>query len=67
MKNKKLKVKSHNGKNSYYVENDSFPENINEDQVIENVRDFFISDHETSLPQSNIETPKRRILVINET
>ena len=49
------------------MENDSFPENINEDQVIENVTDFFISDHETSLPQSNIETPKRRILVINET
>ena len=40
--------------------------NKNKDQVNENVKDLFTSDHETSLPQDNIETPKRRILLINE-
>ena len=35
---KKLKVKLHNGKNSYYIENDSFHEDKNKDQVIENVK-----------------------------
>ena len=64
---KKLKVKLHNGKNSYYIENDSFHEDKNKDQVIENVKDLFTSDHETPLPQDNTETPKRRTLVINET
>ena len=59
---KKLKVKLHNGKNSYYIENDSF----HEDQVIENVKDLFTSDHETPLLQDNIETAKRRTFVINE-
>ena len=34
---KKLKVKLHNGKNLYYVENDSCHEDINKYQVIENV------------------------------
>ena len=63
---KKLKVKLHNGKNSYYIENDSFHEDKNKDQVIENVKDLFTSDHETPLPQDNIETSKRRTLVINE-
>ena len=63
---KKLKVKLHNGKNSYYIENDSFHEDKNKDQVIENVKDLFTSDYETPLPQDNTETPKRRILVINE-
>ena len=38
----------------------------NKDQVNENVKDLFTSDHETPLPQDNIETPKRRILLINE-
>ena len=63
---KKLKVKLHSGKNSYYIENNSFHENIINDQVIENVKDLFTSDHETPLPQDNIETLKRRTLVINE-
>ena len=63
---KKLKVKLHNGKNSYYIENDSFHEDKNNDQATENVKDLFTSDHETPLPQDNIETPKRRTLVINE-
>ena len=36
------------------------------DQVIENVKDLFTSDHETPLPQDNIEIPKRRTLVINK-
>ena len=47
-------AKLHDGKNSYYVENDSFHEDINKDQVIENVKDLFTSDHETPLPQDNI-------------
>ena len=38
----------------------------NKDQVNENVKGLFTSDHETPLPQDNIETPKRRILLINE-
>ena len=38
---KKLEVKLHNGKNSYYIENDSFHEDKNKDQVIENVKDLF--------------------------
>ena len=63
---KKVKVKLHNGKNSYYIENDSFHEDKNNDQAIEDVKDLFTSDHETPLPQDNIETPKRRTLVINE-
>ena len=63
---KKLKVKLHNGKNSYYIENDSFHKGKNIDQVIENVKDLFTSDHETLLPQDNIETPKRTTLVINK-
>ena len=63
---KKLKVKLQNGKNSYYIENNSFHENKNNDQVIENVKDLFTSDHETPLPQDNIETLNRRTLVINE-
>ena len=63
---KKLKVTLHKGKNSYYIENDSFHEDKNNDQVIENVKDLFTSDHETPLPQDNIETPKRRTVVINE-
>ena len=63
---KKLKVKLHNGKNLYYTENDSFHEDKNKDQVYENVKDLFSSDHETPLLQDNIETPQRRTLVINE-
>ena len=39
---------------------------MNKDQVTENVKDFFTSDHETSLTEDNIETPKRRTIVINE-
>ena len=47
---KELKVKLHNGKNSYYRENNSIHEDKNNDQVIENVKDLFTSDHETPLP-----------------
>ena len=47
---KELKVKLHNGKNSYYRENYSIHEDKNNDQVIENVKDLFTSDHETPLP-----------------
>ena len=36
------------------------------DQIIENVKDLLTSDHETPRPQDNIETPKRRTIVINE-
>ena len=53
---KKLKVKLHNRKNSYSIENDSFHEDKNNDQVTENVKDLFTSDLETPLPQDNIET-----------
>ena len=35
---KKVKVKLNNGKNSYYIENDSFHEDKNRDLVIKNVR-----------------------------
>ena len=49
---KKLKVKLHNGKNSYYIENDSFHEDKNKYQEI-------------GLLQDDTETPKRRTLVIN--
>ena len=56
---KKQRVKLHIGKNSYYIENDSFHEDKNKYQVIENVKDLFTSDHETPLPQDDIETPKR--------
>ena len=63
---KKLKVKLQNGKNSYYIENDSFHDDKNKDKITENVKDLFTSDHETLLPQDNIETSKRRTLVINE-
>ena len=51
---KKLKVKLHNGKNSYYIENDSFHEDKNKYQEIEDVKDLFTSDHETALPQDDI-------------
>ena len=54
---KKLKEKLHSEKKIM---------NKNKDQVNENVKDLFTSDHETPLPQDNIETPKRRILLINE-
>ena len=37
---KKLKVKLHNEKNSYYIENDSFHEDKNNDQATENVQDL---------------------------
>ena len=40
--------------------------NKNKAQVNKNVKDLFTSDHETPLPQDNIETPKRRVLVTNE-
>ena len=50
---KKMKVKLYNGKNSYYIENDSFHEDKNKYQEI-------------ALPQDDIETPKRRTLVIND-
>ena len=63
---KKLKVKLHNGKNSYYIENDSFYEDKNKYQEIEDVKNLFTSDHETALPQDDIETPQRRTLVIND-
>ena len=53
---KKLKVKLHNRKNSYSIENDSFHEDKNNDQVTENVKGLFTSDLETPLPQDNIET-----------
>ena len=66
VRSKKLKVKLHNGKNSYYIENDSFHEDKNKYQEIEDVQNLFTSDHETALPQDDIETPKRRNLVINE-
>ena len=60
---KKLKVKLHNGKNSYYIENDSFHEDKSKYQEIEDAKNLFTSDHETALPQDDIETPKRRTLV----
>ena len=41
--NKKVKAKLHNAKNSYYIENDSFHEDKNNDQVIDNVKDLFTS------------------------
>ena len=63
---KKLKVKLHNGKNSYYIENDSFHEDKNKHQEIEDVKNLSTSDHETALPQDDIETTKRRTLVIND-
>ena len=63
---KKLKVKLHNGKNSYYIENDSFHEDKSKYQEIEDGKNLFTSDHETALPQDDIETPKRRTLVIND-
>ena len=63
---KKLKVKLHNGKNSYYIENDSFHEDKSKCQEIEDAKNVFISDHETALPQDDIETPKRGTLVIND-
>ena len=63
---KKMKVKLHNGKNSYYIENNSFHEDKNKYQEIEDVKDLFTSNHEPALPQDDIETPKRRTLVINE-
>ena len=63
---KKLKVKLHNGKNSYYIENDFFHEDKIKYQEIEDVKNLFTSDHETALSQDNIETPKRRTLIINE-
>ena len=63
---KKLKVKLQNGKNSYYIENDSFHEDKNKYQEIEDVKELLISDRETALPQDDIETPKRRTLVKNE-
>ena len=47
---KKLKVKLHNGRNSHYIENDSFHEDRNKYQEIEDVKDLFRSDHETALP-----------------
>ena len=53
---KKLKVKLHNRKNSYSIENDSFHEDKNNDQVTENVKGLFTSDLETPLTQDNIET-----------
>ena len=46
---KKLKVKLYNRKKSYYIENDSFHIDKNKEQVIENVKDLFTSDHETPL------------------
>ena len=46
---KKLEVKLHNGKNSYYIENGSFHEDKNKYQEIEDVTDLFTSDHETAL------------------
>ena len=52
---KKLKVKLRNGKKSYYIENDSFHKDKNNDQVIENIKVLFTFDHETPLPQDNIE------------
>ena len=60
---KKLKVKLRNGKKSYYIENDSFHKDKNNDQVIENIEVLFTFDHET--PYHKI-TLKRRTLVINE-
>ena len=63
---KELKVKLHNGKNSYYRENYSIHEDKNNDQVIENVKDLLTSDHETPPPQDSIASSKRRTLVINE-
>ena len=63
---KKLKAKLHSGKNSYYVENDFFHKDKNKYQKIEDVKDLLTSDHETALPPDDIETPKRRTLVINE-
>ena len=63
---KELKVKLHNGKNSYYIENDSFHEDKSKYQEIEDAKNLFTSDHETALPQDDIETPKRRTLVIND-
>ena len=53
-------MKLRNGKKLYFTENDSFHEGKSKYQVIENAKDLLISDHETPLPQDNIETPKRR-------
>ena len=50
---KKMKVKLYNGKNLYYTENDSFHKDKNRYQEI-------------AIPQDDIETPKRRTLVIND-
>ena len=50
---KKMKVKLYNGKNLYYTENDSFHKDKNKYQEI-------------AIPQDDIETPKRRTLVIND-
>lgn len=63
---KKLKIKLHNGKNSYYIENKSCHEDKSNGHVIENVKDLSTSDTETPLPQHNIETPKIRNFVMNE-
>ena len=63
---KRLKVKFNNGKNSYYIENDFFHEDKNKYQEIEDIKNLLTSDHETALPQNDIETPKRRTLVIND-
>ena len=60
---KKLKINFHNGKKSFYVENDSFHKDKNKDQVTENIKDLFTSDNKTSLPQDSLETPKRITLV----
>ena len=53
-------------KNSDYIENYSFHEDKNTDQVIEYVKYLFTSDHENPLLPVNIKTPNRRTLVINE-
>ena len=63
---KKLKGKLHNGKNSYYIENDSFHEDKSKYQEIEDGKNLLTFYHETALPQDDIETPKRRTLVIND-
>ena len=42
---KNLKVKLPNGKNSYYIGNDSFHEDKNKYQEIEDVKNLFTSDH----------------------
>ena len=46
--------------------NDSFHEDKSKYQEIEDGKNLFTSDHETALPQDDIETPKRRTLVIND-